>query len=249
MTNALNEASPDQEVPYETDVNNGEAVAQQNNAEEKPPNKDVASPNVSESAKDKEYNWKRARQQLEELQWENKQLRERLDAPPKAPSEDEFSEIERLAEDEILTKAQTLKLNKRETKKYIQETLANFKKEMLMETLDERIRSRYPDYFSVATEENVEELKRDPLFVKALRGLDNPYDQACYIYRELSQRGVTATDTREKRQLEENASKPRSAHSLGTTSPLHVANDYSSWPSKDLKSRLYQEMVEASKGA
>lgn len=243
------QAEPSYEEGQQPDVNTVEDVAQQ--TAETSTESEVASQDVSKSQPDKEYNWKRARQQMEELQWENKRLREAIEQreKPSSSQEEDYSELEQLASDDILTKAQTLKLSKKETQKLIKETLANFKNEMLMETLEDRIRSKYPDYFSVATEENVDELKRDPLFVKALRGLNNPYDQACYIYRELSHRGYTADQTKEKQQLEKNAAKPRSAHSLGGTSPLHMANDYSGWPSKDLQAKLYQEMTEAAKGA
>jgi len=242
-------ASEESEVPA-TDVQNDELVTHQSETDSA--SAEGASSDVSDSSQSQQYNWRKAREQMDQLHWENKVLREQLEKvekPQSAPSEEDYSELEKMAEDDILTKAQTLKLSRKETKKLVQETLQKFKNEMLMETLDERIRSQYPDYFSVATAENVEELKRDPLFVKSLKGLDNPFDQARYVYEQLKYRGYSPQDSREKRQIEENQAKPRSTQSLGSSSPLHVANDYSAWPSKDLQNRLYQEMVEASKGA
>lgn len=249
MTAHLEETSEQNEVS-QTDVQPDEVVAHQQEAESSPERE--TSSNVSDSSQDQEYNWKRARKQLEELQWENKWLREQVEkkeVQQVAPVEEDYSEIETVAMDDILTKAQTLKLNKRETKKFVQEQLQKFKNEILMETLDERIKTRYPDYFSVASSQNVEELKKDPLFVKSLKGIDNPYEQACYVYEQLKLRGFSSQSVREQKQIEENQSKPRSSHSLGSSSPLHMANDYSAWPSKDLQNRLYQEMVEAAKGA
>lgn len=247
MSAQIEEAHENQEP--QTDVPNDEAVAHQ---EAERSSAESSTSDVSGSSQSQEYNWKRARKQLEELQWENKWLREQAEkreAQKQAPAEEDDSEVDSLAMDEILTKAQTLKLSKKETKKFVQESLQKFKNEILMETLDERIRSRYPDYFSVASQENVEELKSDPLFVKSYQGLTNPFDQACYIYEQLKLRGYSPEANREKQQLERNAQKPRSTQALGSASPLHMANDYSAWPSKDLQNRLYQEMVEASKGA
>lgn len=246
QTEGVNEES---EAPA-TDVQNDELVTHQSETDNS--SAEGSSSDVSGSSQSQQYNWRKAREQMDQLHWENKVLREQLEkkeATKQAPTDEDDSDVESLAMDDILTKAQTLKLNKRENKKFVQEQLQQFKNEMLMETLDERIRSQYPDYFSVATAENVEELKRDPLFVKSLKGLDNPFDQARYVYEQLKYRGYSPQDSREKRQIEENQAKPRSTQSLGSSSPLHVANDYSAWPSKDLQNRLYQEMVEASKGA
>lgn len=227
-----------------TDVKEAEDVAQQDTAEQSPSNL-ASNASVSES---QDYNWKKAREQLDELLQENKRLKEMAQKPHNDEEED-YSELERMDEDEILTKSQALKLSRRESQRLLKKSMDSFRKELTMETLDERIKSRYPDYFSVVNDKIVEDLKRDPLFVKSLRGLDNPYDQACYVYEQQQLRAGRSTVGREAKQLEENASKPRSSNSLGGTSPLHSAMDYSSWPSPDIQKRLYQEMTEAAKGA
>lgn len=205
-----------------------------------------------------EYNWKRTRQQLEDVQQRNKWLEEReLErSQPKGPTEEDSlkaleEEIRQMPKDDLLTVEQADKralLREKKSDLKIKD-LERRLNETTQDSVEEKIMRRYPDYFSVASNENLEELKSDPLFVKSLKGLQNPFDQACFIYEQLKLRGVNAEASIEKRQLESNAGKPRSSNSLGGASPLHMANDYSGWPNKELKSKLFQEMQEAIKGA
>ena len=206
----------------------------------------------------KEYNWERARQRIEELEKRNKWLEERdqkNSGPPKPSEEDALKkleeEISRLPKDDLLTVEQAEKLaHYRDKKSELRiQDLEKRLNETTQDSVEEKIMRQYPDYFSIASPENLKQLQSDPLFVKSLKGLESSYDQASYIYEQLKLRGFGSQEGIEKRQLENNAAKPRSSNSLGGTSPLHMANDYSGWPNKELKSKLFQEMQDAIKGA
>ena len=248
----------EQNLPQDQGVTQDEVAPHQDEA--------VASENPEQSKEvvptpegDKEYNFRRMRQEMDNLQYENRRLKEVQEelAKPKGPSEEEKlndieEEIRQYAKDDLLTVEQAEKLN------HVQQKRANLKLQQLEKQLNEtaahaaeqRVLSKYPDYFSVVTTENLEELKRsDPLIQKSLSGLTDQYDQACFLHEQIELRGLGNQDGREKRQLESNASKPRSTNSLGGTSPLHIANDYSGWPNKELKGKLFQEMQDAIKGA
>ncbi len=244
--------------PQESNVNPDEVVAHQEEsvASEKP---DVEKEAVSSTRENtQEYNWKKARQEMNELQQKNRWLEERDQerSQPKGKSEEESlreleEEIRQIPKDDILTVEQHEKFSLyRERKADLKlKALEKRLNETAQDSVEEKIMRRYPDYFSVASSDNLEEIKSDPLFVKSLKGLQNPFDQACFIYEQLKLRGFNSQNAVEKKQLERNADKPRSSNSLGGGSPLHMANDYSGWPNKDLKEKIFQEMQEAIKGA
>lgn len=217
-------AENSKEVSESQDVNNDGVVDPQQMTENSSPNE----PDSKSSNKD--YNWGQARKELKELQRQNLDLQNQMASlKPSTPEE------EPEGEDEWLTRKEVKRMFAKEMRKRD------------MSTLDERVNLKYPDYYSVVTEDNLEELKNDSLATKIVNGLNDPFDRACFLYEQLKLRnGVSPSD---KKQLEENFSKPRSTNSLGGTSPLHLANDYSQWPNKDIKKRLYEEMVQAAKGA
>ncbi|KKN67876.1 hypothetical protein LCGC14_0456630 [marine sediment metagenome] len=210
-----------------------------------------AAPEPTQKEKDQEYNWRRMRETMEELQHRNRALEDRLDerSKPVKAEEDDTDEIERLPDDELLTKAQTKRLMAKAAKQAAEEAASQIVKKRDLETLDDRVRMRYQDYNSIVTPDSLEELKSDPLFVKTLRGLADPFDQACFVYEQLKLRGRSGYEGVEKKQLAENSAKPRSQQALGGPSPLHSANQYAAWPDPALKKQLFQEMQEAAKGA
>ncbi len=244
--------------PPESNVNQDEVVAhpEETVASTEAEGSQEVAPTQADS--DKEYNFKRARQEIENLQYESRKWKERYEeaTQPKGKSAEEDlkdlgDEIGQYPKDDLLTVEQAEKINLYREKKSdlrIQE-LEQRLEATAKDSVEQKIMSRYPDYFSVASNDNLEELKSDPLFVKSLQGLSDPYDQASFIYEQIKLRGMGSQESREKRQLESNASKPRSSNSLGGTSPLHMANDYSGWPNSELKSKLFQEMQTAIKGA
>lgn len=244
--------------PQESHVNPDEVVAhpEESVASESP---DVEKEAVSSTRENtQEYNWQKVRQEMNELQQKNKWLEERDKerSQPQGKSEEDSlreleEEIRQIPKDDLLTVEQAEKFAQyREQKSDLKiKALEKRLNETTQDSVEEKIMRRYPDYFSVASNDNLEEIKSDPLFVKSLKGLQNPYDQACFVYEQLKLRGYNSQKSSEKKQLERNADKPRSTNSLGGASPLHMANDYSGWPNKDLKSKIFQEMQEAIKGA
>lgn len=239
------------EETKESDVVTDEVVAHQEetDASQESPAKEPEESKPSQ--KDQDYNWRRAREAMEELQQRNRDLETRLVKREEAEkaAEDDTDEIDRLADDELLTKAQTKRLMQKAARQAAEDAAKHVIKKRDMETLDDRVRTRYTDYNSVVTPDNLEELKSDPLFVKSLKGLADPFDQACFVYEQLKLRGTRSHDALEKRQLEQNSAKPKSQHALGGPSPLHTANQYATWPDPALQKQLYNEMMEAAKGA
>lgn len=246
-----------EETPQESVKTDGVATSEEN---EQTSSSSAENEVVSSSEENNQaYNWKKARQQLEALQWENKKLREQFDqfTSNQATQSEEAElkaieqEISSLAKDDLLTVEQYEKLAKlrdRKAELKIQELESRLEKEV-KGSVDERIKRNYPDFFTVATEENIEELKQDPLFLKCIKGLKDPYDQAELIYKELNKRGMTTQVKESQEALEKNKSKPRSANSLGGASPLHDAHEYSSWPSPELKKKFYEEMMHYAQGS
>lgn len=240
-------AVPEALAPSGQDVNLDEVVAHQQQADVSE-QAEAPAPVEDQVQKDKDYNWRQMRSAMEELQRSNQDLRTQLQSNAPTP-EPEIDELDQMADDDILTKAQAARLVEKKAYTLAKKAARELFKERELDTLDDRVKAKYPDYNNVVTQENLEELKRDPLFVKSLKGLEDPWDQASYVYEQLKIRGVTPQAVREKQQLENNASKPRSTQSLGGPSPLHAADQYSMWPDPKLKEQLYKEMTQAAKGA
>lgn len=243
-------------IPPETDANPQEPVSPEEEPTSTENNEQIDTPSSSKD-NSQEYNWKQVREEMAELRYENKKFRDLYETPsqPKGESEEDVlkkleAEIREMPGEDLLTVEQAKKISDYKEKK------SDLKIQKLQKKLDEttqdsteaKLLRQYPDYFSVASKENVKELADDELFVRTINALTDPYDKARHIYEQLKLRGFGSEQSLEKRQLEKNAGKPRSTNSLGGTSPLHVANDYSSWPNDDLKTRLNKEMNDAIKG-
>jgi len=198
---------------------------------------------------DAEYNWAEMRRQMrekdrqiEELQGQYQKINQKA-----APQEDD--ELNRLAEDDILTVAQAKKL----ATKLARQTAEALIKEKEASTVDERLNYKYPDFKSVVTRENIEILKETkPQLAKSLlKFADDPYEQSELAYEYIKAYVPQKEDsmTKEKKKAEENSKKPLSVQAVGKTSAIGQAHQFENGLTPELKAQLWKEMQDLRKRA
>ena len=111
------------------------------------------------------------------------------------------------------------------------------------------IRSKYPDFDSVVTQEALQSLQRDhPEIAATISANTNLQTQAGAAYKIIKQLGIKANYETEQEIINKNQAKPKPLASLSpqhTDSPLTHANAFANGLTQDLKDRLYKEMNDA----
>lgn len=129
---------------------------------------------------DAEYNWAEMRKQMRQKDQEIADLRDQFSSLTKKAEVPEEDELAKLAEDDILTVAQAKKL----ATKLARQTAETLFKEREALTVDDRLNSKYPDFKSTVTRENIEILKetKPQLARSLLKFADDPFEQSELAY-------------------------------------------------------------------
>lgn len=192
-----------------------------------------------------ERNWREARIAMSELKEELRRERERraeLERAAHKPQEEEDDE----EEDVWLTKKEAKKLAQR----YAQQAATEAFQRQAQAELPSKLKSRYPDFDDVVTEENVNYLKATkPEFVSLLQTAgSDPYSAAVTAYEFI--KAVKPGASMEKyhqQKMEQNAQKPMSSAAASGTGAISGSGDFERGLTPDLRRQLYQEMQEAMK--
>lgn len=217
-----------------------------------PPQEEVASspdaPVVDGSpavVSDKENNFARLRETKEQLERENRELRNTVSryAPPKAsppPAEDELD----LHDDDIVD-GKVVKLLYKELNR-LKETVAKEK----LATVPDRLKNKFSDFDQVVTEENVEKLKESEpeLYSSIVSGTDL-YAKGVSAYKTLLAMGIAKVDSYQEQRgkVQNNHARPVSAQAIRGQGALAEANIFAKGLTPELKKQLQQEMSEAAK--
>ena len=200
-----------------------------------------AQPTQQSKRNDEEYNWREARRVREQLERENRELREIADSLRQKPIEDNLSE------DDLLTVGQH--------KKDVERSVAKAIRDYEARTVDDRLRAKFSDYDQVVSQENIELLRQnDPELAKSLKLLaDDPYDQSIAAYKMLKRFGYVSqkpTQNLEKKKAIENSQKPISVNSVSKqSSPGNVQTfENGLIPTPELRKSLWADMQRAMKG-
>lgn len=198
---------------------------------------------------DAEYNWAEMRKQMRQKDLEIAELRDQFSSMTKKEAPPEEDELAKLAEDDILTVAQAKKL----ATKLARQTAETLLKEREALTVDERLQSKYPDFKSTVTRENIEILKETkPQLAKSLlKFADDPFEQSelAYEYIKAYVPQKEESMSKEKQKAMENSKKPLSVQSTGKASAIGQAHHFENGLTPELKSQLWKEMQQIRKGA
>lgn len=196
------------------------------------------------------YNWAEANKKMKELDRQNREMAEKLNAieKQKAPPVNEYEELDKLSDDDILTKAQARKLAGKMAKEAAQEAL----KQRDASTVDDRLAQRLPDFADVVTKENIELLKQnEPELAMSLYHIPDPFQQGVAAYKMLKKLGIgeEVVKSIEKEKAQKNASKPVSVNAVTKQSAIGNAHLFENGLTPELKSQLWKEMQQAAKQA
>jgi hypothetical protein len=223
-----------------------EVVAQTTDTEPQPKTEATS----QKPAKDQQaYNWAEANRKMKELSEQNKEMQEQLrkmQTPPSQNSQDD--ELDKLADDDIVTKAQAKKMAAKMAREIAQDVI----RQRENATVDERLTNKFSDFAAVVTKENIELLKQnEPELALSLASNSDPYTQGIAAYKLLKRVGIgeEVKTSVEKKKAEENSQKPVSINAASKKSAIGNAHLFENGLTKELKSQLWKEMQEARKQA
>jgi hypothetical protein len=195
-----------------------------------------ASPQPKED-NSKEYNFRKMRERLEQLEQENQRYREIKQA----------SQEEELGEDDLV-EGRHFKKGLNEIKEMIRQ------KEL--ESVPEKLRGKFEDFDQVVTKENLEKLKdtEPELFFSIQSGdgrsANGLYAKGVAAYKTLKSLGYSPDGQnimKQKDHVQSNHKKPLSAQAIKGSGALHEANIFAQGLTPELKKQLQKEMAEAAK--
>jgi len=129
--------------------------------------------------------------------------------------------------------------------------LKQMKQELEQQTLDLRLKSKFPDFDSVVNSQNLQKLaSEDPELAYTLDSTQDMYAKAVTAYKMIKAGQPREAISEDDENFEENQYKPRSTNSLNkqdSDRPLGQANAFQRGLSQDQKSKLWAEMQEAIK--
>lgn len=199
---------------------------------------------------DQDRNWKETRRKMHELEKKAKEQEELIHrlTVPKVQSDDE---LDKLGDEDIVTKAQARKLAARMAEEIAQKVI----KERDIATTDERLQLKYPDFMQVVTQENIEYLKQnEPELASSLSYISDPYAQGAAAYKMLKKLGkvedpqTVGQMNKDKEKAIKNSQKPVSVQAVSKTSAIGNAQLFENGLTSELKNQLWKEMQQAMKG-
>lgn len=235
--------SDEENVSVEAEVS--EAVAQAIETEEE-------QSDSRESAQDKKarndaaYNWAEARRQMKELDRRNQEMQAELDGLKKPRASQEDDELDKLSDDDIVTKGHVKKLATKLAREIANETI----KQREAATVDERLQLKYSDYTDVVTRENIELLKEtEPELADTLRYSPDAYSQGIAAYKLLKKIGMGKVEkpNPDRERAVKNSQKPVSVNAVTKSSALGEAHKFENGLTPELKKQLREEMRQAMK--
>lgn len=174
----------------------------------------------SQQAAPEDKNWRRMREENERYKREAEEYKKQLES--------------RRGDDELVEYKQLREMQQR----------------MEQQTLDLRLKSKFPDFDSVVNTQALQKLaEEDPELAYTLDNTPDMYAKAVAAYKMIKKSSPRAPITEDDEMFEDNQYKPRSTNSLNQQSdgPLSKANAFQRGLSKDQKSQLWAEMQEAIK--
>lgn len=201
----------------------------------------VAIPEPSEES-DKEYNFRQLREGKRQLESEVEQLREAVRQLSQTPVSSPAKEEEWDIEDDDFAEGRHVK--------QLYSRIEKMLKERDAVTTEDRLRSKFTDFDSVVTAENIEKLKKtEPEIYYSIVSSPDLYAKGVSAYKTLKALNLGGMDpslAQDKKRAYDNHSKPMSTQSI-KGSGIHEANAFANGLTPELKKQLQKEMVEAIK--
>jgi len=205
--------------------------------------------NQDKNIDSKEYNFAKLRErsekaeqrsnELERMVKELKESFEKKNAPVPPP---EVDDLDKLDPEDIITVSQAMKVSERQAKKIVQEMLDMKEKA----ALPEKTRSKFDDYDSIMTTENINKLEQqEPEIAEICSKAKNPWSTTYKMIKKFIEPNNINLSVKGEKKMQENMSKPSSINTAINKTPLQ--NAYA-WSEAD-KDALRKEMLGFAKKA
>lgn len=132
--------------------------------------------------------------------------------------------------------------------------LNQYKQQTQQETMESRLKTRFPDFDKVVSQGNLEMLRSaNPELAEAILSTPDQFKQAALAYQMVKQYGIYQEDNfvQDKVLAQRNAAKPKPLASVSPQqgeSPMSKANAFANGLTTDLKAQLLREMNQYKKG-
>lgn len=203
-------------------------------------------PQVEKEISDKEKNFIRLRETKEQLERENRELKQSLNqhiqktTPQPAQQEDELK-----MGDDDLVEGKVVKQLFRELK-----NLKSSYEQEKLSTVPDRLKTKFSDFDQVVTQENIEKLKKtEPELYLSITSGSDLYAKGVSAYKTLKALGFVEEDPykAQKEVVQTNHGRPVSAQSIRGQGALSEANIFAKGLTPELRIQLQKEMEEAIK--
>lgn len=247
MTN-ISEVQEQLQETNVTEEQSSNAVVGAEQSEEQSASSTEANQQARKKRNDAEYNWAEANRKMKEM---SQRLKEYESERNQKPAHDPFEELDKLADDDIVTKAQARKLAEKIAKEAAQQAV----RQREAATVDERLSLKYSDFADVVTPEAIEELKQtEPELTYSLANNPDPFAQGVAAYKLIKRLNIQQDKSEmtkinsEKKKAEVNSQKPISVNSISkSNSAIGNAHIFENGLTPELKKQLYKEMQDARK--
>lgn len=198
---------------------------------------------LAQERSDKEKNFVRLRETKEQLERENRELKAAMEsrsAPPQQEKEDDFG-----IDDDDLVEGKVVKKLYQEIK-----SLQNTYEQEKLASIPDRLRSKFSDFESVVSPENIEKLKEsEPELYSSIVSGKDLYGKGVAAYKTLKALGIYQDQSfnDQKKAVQQNASRPLSTQAVKGQGALAEANIFAKGLTPELRKQLQQEMSSAVK--
>lgn len=211
--------------------------------------KEEVQPTPEPKRGDQEYNWRETRRKLEAMESQNRELKDKIDRMS-GPQKNEDDDLAKLADDDIVTAKQARSLAAKMARQVADEVV----RQREVSTLDERLKTKFPDFDSIVTRENIETLKQnEPELAMSLNAISHdPYAQATAAYKILKKHGFGVSEdvVKNKARAEANSKKPVSVQTVTKqSSAIGNAYQFENGLTPELKKQLWKDMQDCAKRA
>lgn len=194
---------------------------------------------------DKELNFRKLREAKEQLEKENRELRSYYEKLNVQNGSIESSANDFDIADDELVEGKVLKKIYNE----LNSLKKNYEEEKSSQIPD-RLKTKFSDFNEVVTRENIDKLKEsEPELYASITSGNDLYAKGVSAYKTLKALGIAKSDhyQEQKKQVQENQSRPVSTQSIKGQSALSDANIFAKGLTPELKRQLQEEMRNASK--
>lgn len=154
-------------------------------------------------------------------------------------------------DDDDIIEGRHLKAEFSSIKKELQEYKRNneeFRRLAESNAIENKLRTKYNDFDSVVTYENIQKLRElKPEIAASLHQTQDLYNKAAATYTILKDMGIGRSTTnyqQDQQKAQANLNKPKPAESLNATSPLSHASDFAGGNlTEERKRQIYEQMV------